>query len=105
MNMNVRINRRFSSCTNNSWLVFIFIIGAIVIAFSGCRHAPVFSDDSKIDVRFTGADPGYRMIMNFERDFERRKYFWVREPEGQVVLMDLIRKHVNPAKKDKFVKT
>ncbi len=100
MKMNARINRRFPSCSNRPWLVFLFITGAIVIASSGCRHAPVFSDDSKIDVRFTGPDPGYKLTKNFENDFERYKYFWVHEPEDQVVLMDLIRKHVNPAKKE-----
>ena len=81
-------------------LVFLFIIGAIVIASSGCRHAPVFSDDSKIDVRFTGPDKGYKITKNFEREFERYKYFWVHEPEDQVVLMDIIRQYVNPAQKE-----
>ncbi|MCK5852578.1 hypothetical protein KAH27_06060 [bacterium] len=47
--MNVRIIRRFPSCTNRCWMVFLFIISAIVIASSGCRHAPVFSDDSKMN--------------------------------------------------------
>ncbi len=100
MNMNVRMIRRFSSCINMPRLVFLFITGAIVIASSGCRHAPVFSDDPKIDVRFTGPDKGYKITKNFEREFERRKYFWVREPEDQVVLMDIIRQYVNPSQKE-----
>jgi len=98
--MNVIKNSRFSSFLNMTRLVFLFITGAIVIASSGCRHAPVFSDDSKTDVRFTCPDKGYKITKNFEKDFDYRKYFWIHEPEEQVLLMDIIRQHVNPSQRE-----
>jgi len=96
-------NRNLPSCTNRLWLAFLCMACATVITFTGCRHAPIFSNDPGIDIRFTGPDPGDRITKRFERDFEHGKYFWFYEPDDQVVLMDIIRQYVNPAQKEKIV--
>jgi len=100
--MNARINKSLPFCKDRQ-LVLFCIICAVVLTFSGCRHAPVFSNDPKIDVRFTGPDPGDKITRRFVRDFTHHKYLWFHEPKDQIVLMDILRKYVDPAKKEKVV--